>query len=313
MDHDRLFKELLTNFFFEFIELFVPQMAAEMDRSSIEFLDKEVFNDPPTGDRHEVDLLVKVRLSEREVFILVHVENQSTWQADFPKRMFKYYSVLLVRHDLPVYPIAIFSYDRPLTPASDRFDLELFDRPILKFEFHAIQLNRLNWRDFLSRPNPVASALMAKMNIAAEDQIRVTLECVRMLVTLKLKPARSQMIGDFMLSYLKFTGAELVRYIQSSDLVSYQEKENIMELLNPMVEMGREEGLQQGRVQGRLEGRVEGRVAILLRQFRRRFGSLPVGLPDQIAHLTDLQLDDLAEALFDFHTIADAQAWLEQH
>jgi hypothetical protein len=30
MDHDRLFKELLTNFFFEFIELFVPQMAAEM-------------------------------------------------------------------------------------------------------------------------------------------------------------------------------------------------------------------------------------------------------------------------------------------
>jgi predicted transposase YdaD len=151
------------------------------------------------------------------------------------------------------------------------------------------------------------------MNIAAEDQIRVTLECVRMLVTLKLKPARSQMIGDFMLSYLKFTGAELVRYIQSSDLVSYQEKENIMELLNPMVEMGREEGLQQGRVQGRLEGRVEGRVAILLRQFRRRFGSLPVGLPDQIAHLTDLQLDDLAEALFDFHTIADAQAWLEQH
>lgn len=239
------------------------------------------------------------------MFILVHVENQSTWQADFPKRMFKYFAVLHGKFDLPIYPIAVFSYDRPLAPASDRYALELFDRQILNFNFHAIQLNRLNWRDFLGRSNPVASALMTKMNIAAEDRIRVTLECVRMLVTLKLKPARSQMIGDFMLSYLSFTGAELVKYIQSSDLVTHQEKESIMELINPMVEMGREEGL--------LQGRIEGRVAMLLRLLRRRFGELPIELPGQIGHLSDTQLDDLAEALLDFHTLADAQTWLAQH
>jgi predicted transposase YdaD len=298
MDHDQLFKELLTNFFFEFIELFVPQMAAEMDRSSIEFLDKEVFSDAPTGDRHEVDLLVKVRLSEREVFILVHVENQSTWQADFPKRMFRYFSVLHAKFDLPIYPIALFSYDRPLAHASDRYAIELFDRQILNFEFHAIQLNRLNWRDFLSRPNPVAGALMAKMNIAPEDRLRVTLECLRMLATLKLNPARMHVISVFMLSYLQNTAAEVIRYTQLSDLVDNQEKESIMELLNPFVEMGRE------------EGRIEGRVALVLRQLRRRFGELPSELPDQIGHLSDTRLDDLAEALLDFQTLADARAWL---
>jgi hypothetical protein len=32
MDHDRLFKELLTTFFVEFIELFFPELAEGLDR-----------------------------------------------------------------------------------------------------------------------------------------------------------------------------------------------------------------------------------------------------------------------------------------
>jgi hypothetical protein len=40
IDHNRLFKDLLTTFFTEFLELFFLRMAAELDRSSTEFLDK---------------------------------------------------------------------------------------------------------------------------------------------------------------------------------------------------------------------------------------------------------------------------------
>ena len=125
MDHDRLFKELLTMWFVEFIELFFPKLAAELDRGSIEFLDKEIFNDLSSGEPYEVDLLVKVRLRGREMYILIHIENQATWRADFPRRMFEYFALLLKKLGLPIYPIAIFSYDsRPLTPAADRFEIE---------------------------------------------------------------------------------------------------------------------------------------------------------------------------------------------
>ncbi len=34
MDHDRLFKELLTTFFVEFLELFLPEIAAALDRDT---------------------------------------------------------------------------------------------------------------------------------------------------------------------------------------------------------------------------------------------------------------------------------------
>ena len=37
IDHDRLFKELLTTFFVEFIELFFPKLAAVLERDSIVF------------------------------------------------------------------------------------------------------------------------------------------------------------------------------------------------------------------------------------------------------------------------------------
>ncbi|HWE03280.1 MAG TPA: hypothetical protein VG326_12800 [Tepidisphaeraceae bacterium] len=178
MDHDRLFKELLTTFFVEFIELFFPKVAAALDRESIEFLDKEIFIDLGSRERNEVDLAAKVRLLSKEAYILIHVENQAYWQFGFPRRMFDYFAPLHRKFDMPVYPIAIFSYDRPLTPAVDRYEVVAFDLSVLQFQFRSIQLNRMNWRDFLSKPNPVAGALMTKMNIEPTDRPRVKLECL---------------------------------------------------------------------------------------------------------------------------------------
>lgn len=35
IDHDRLFKELLTTFFWDFLVLFVPDLAESVDRDSV--------------------------------------------------------------------------------------------------------------------------------------------------------------------------------------------------------------------------------------------------------------------------------------
>ena len=74
-DHDRLFKELLTTFFGEFVDAFLPEVAEYVDLTSIVFLDKEVFTDVTSGKRHEVDLLVQGRFQGQDSFFLVHVEH----------------------------------------------------------------------------------------------------------------------------------------------------------------------------------------------------------------------------------------------
>ncbi len=79
---------------------------------------------------------------------------------------------------------------------------------MLEFQFAAIQLNRLNWRDFLTQHNPVAAALMAKMNIAVSERPQVKAECLRLLTTLRLDPARMQLISRFVDTYLRLDDTE---------------------------------------------------------------------------------------------------------
>lgn len=72
---------------------------------------------------------------------------------------------------------------------------------ILQFNYDVIQLNRLNWRYFVQQQNPVASALMAKMNIAPEERRQVKLECLRLMATLRLDRAKMQLISGFVDTY----------------------------------------------------------------------------------------------------------------
>ena len=55
MSHDQFFKELFQACFQQFVELFFPDVAARLDFADVEFLDKEMFTDLPTGAVREAD------------------------------------------------------------------------------------------------------------------------------------------------------------------------------------------------------------------------------------------------------------------
>ena len=53
VDHDRLFKELISTLFLEFIDLFFPEVREYIEAGSLDFLDKEILTDVTSGERHE--------------------------------------------------------------------------------------------------------------------------------------------------------------------------------------------------------------------------------------------------------------------
>ena len=108
--HDQLFKELLHAFFAEFLDLFAPDLAAQVDRGAIEFLDRECFSDLTAGNFLEPDVIARVKLRGAESWILVHLEHQAQPQAEFTRRIFHYFPRLHENHDIPVVPIAFFSH-----------------------------------------------------------------------------------------------------------------------------------------------------------------------------------------------------------
>ncbi|MEA5470169.1 Rpn family recombination-promoting nuclease/putative transposase, partial [Spirulina sp. 06S082] len=138
IDHDRLFKELLTVFFVEFIELFFPELREYLDRNSVTFLDKEVFTDVTRGEKYETDLIVQVRFAEQDSYFLIHIENQSSFETGFDRRMFRYCSRLHEKFNLPIYPIVIFSYDRPKKAATNRYQIAFPDFKVLQFNYRVI-------------------------------------------------------------------------------------------------------------------------------------------------------------------------------
>jgi Domain of unknown function (DUF4351)/Putative transposase, YhgA-like len=301
IDHDRLFKELISTFFLEFLELFFPQVAAYIEPESLTFLDKEVFTDVTAGEQYEADLVAKLRFRGQETFFLVHVENQSYPQTEFGRRMFTYFARLFEKYGLPVYPIVIFSYDTPRKPQTDTYRVTFPDKTVLEFNYGVVQLNQLNWRDFLQQENPVASALMAKMRIAASDRPKVKAECLRLLATLRLNPAKMKLISGFVDTYLRLNTAE--QEIFQTEIAKFDpvEQEVVMEIVTSW------------QLQGREEGKLEGRLQIVMRQLNRKVGVVRPELGERIEKLSPTQVEDLADALLDFTNAGDLVAWLNSH
>jgi predicted transposase YdaD len=60
---------------------------------------------------------------------------------------------------------------------------------------------------------------------------------------------------------------------------------------------------------GRQEGRQEGERSLILRLLNRRVGEVPEELRSRLTTLSLEQLETLGEALLDFETITDLEAW----
>ncbi|MDZ8141057.1 MAG: Rpn family recombination-promoting nuclease/putative transposase [Nostoc sp. DedQUE04] len=245
IDHDRLFKELLSTFFIDFLDLFLPQVASQIDRNSIQLLPQEVFNDVTSGEKKEIDLLAQVRYQQQDTRFLIHVENQSYTETAFAKRMFKYFARLHEKYDLPIYPVVIFSFDEPKRAEPQNYRVTFGDLKVLEFQFVAIQLNRLSWRDFLTQPNPVAAALMSKMNIRREERPQVKAECLRLLATLKLDPAKMQLISGFVDTYLRLDDTEKQVFQAAISTMGLDEQEEIMEIVTSWQQEGAQKTRQE--------------------------------------------------------------------
>lgn len=297
IDHDRLFKELLTTFFVEFLDLFFPQVLDYLDQDSLIFLEKEIFTNVTAGEKYESDLVVQAKFQGQNAYFLIHVEAQASAKRNFNQRMFHYFARLHAKFDLPVYPIVLFSYDRPLKPAPQEYCVNFPDFPVLTFNYRVIQLNRLNWRDFLTQPNPIASALMAKMQIAPTDRPKVKAECLRLLVTLKLDPARMQLISGFVDTYLTLNPSEETVFQSAISEFTPPEQEQVMQLTTSWMRQGIEQGQK----------------SLLYKQIKHRFGELDDATLARVEPLTVPQLEELGEVLLDCANVTELEQWLQRH
>lgn len=279
IDHDGLFKELLENFFQDFMELFFPEISKEIVWDSIIFLGQETFADLKSGKRRVADVVVQAKFKGQDTIFLTHVEHQAQHRTDedFTYRMLRYFCRLYEKYRNP---IALLSYDSPRKQQPDFHRVEFIDGLVLSFQYRLIQLNRLNWRDFVRRENPVASALMAKMNIAKEDRVKVKVECLRLLATLELNPAKMHFLSGFIDTYLRLNTVENKTFKHEIAKIHPPEKENVMKIVTSWME------------EGIVLGREENRVEVTQRMLQRK---LDISLISDITGFSEDQILEIKE------------------
>ena len=207
--------------------------------------------------------------------------------------MFTYFARFYEKFDLPIYPVVLYSFDQPRRLQPSKHEVAFPGFVVNRFQFRVIQLNRLRWRDYITTPNPAATALMSKMQIAQRDRVRVKLQCLRLIATLRLDPARSHLIAGFVRTYLQMTRVELVELQREVGLLPPEEQNTMLTLTNEWIE----QGIERGRV-------AEARN-LILRWGTKRFGAPDRAVEAALAESDLVRLEGLADRL------PEAESWQE--
>lgn len=166
-DYDSPWKEALDGYFEAFLALLFPQVHRQIDWScGFESLDKEfqqVVREAEIGRRY-VDKLVKVWTIEGiECWVLIHVEVQTTRDAEFPRRMYVYNYRVFDRYNRAVASLAVLADDdadwRPADFSSSLFGCQAGIRfpavKLLDFAAHEAMLE--------ASGNPFAQVVLAHL------------------------------------------------------------------------------------------------------------------------------------------------------
>jgi len=283
LDHDRLFKELLTTFFKEFMEAFFPEAYEYLDYSYLEFLPQEIITDVTAGEKNEVDILVKTKLLGEEGFILIHVEPQAYSERDFNRRMFKYFARLHEKYYHRVLPIAVLAHGaRKEKPNNYQVTFPFWH--VLNFKFMQLHLKGLPWKDYLKFDNPAAAALLSHMDYKKEERRKLKKEFFRMLIRMELDPAKMQLLAGFFDSYLELPPEEEL------EVEKELKKELSLEEVEVMTEI-----LTSWHKRGRQEGKLEALRKVVTTLARSKFGELTPSTEEKINQEEDVEkLEEIA-------------------
>jgi hypothetical protein len=117
-DYDSPWKDVLERYFTAFTAFFFPAVHAGIDWAlEYALLDKElprIVRDARLGRRHADKLIQVLRRDGDEVWVLVHVEVQGQYEANFAERMFGYYARIRDRYQRSVIILAVLTDGRRL-------------------------------------------------------------------------------------------------------------------------------------------------------------------------------------------------------
>ncbi len=314
-DLDTPWKDAVEHHFPEFLAFYFPAVHAGIDWTRGHcFLDQElaqVVKDAALGKR-VLDKLVAVhRLDGSEDWVFIHIEIQGGHDTHFAKRMFTYNYRLFDRYDRPIASLAVLA-DDSASWRPGNFGFSLFgcrhwlEYPLVKLIDFADRLEAL-----LEDANPFAIVTAAHLLTRqtrgdAEQRYAAKWRLARLLYERNWD--RQRIIDlfaviDWMMTLPVALEAKLWQALTTL------ERNKTM----PYVTSVERLGYTRGHSEGREEGRRTEAETLVRKLLQRRLGVLPGQIDARVGALSLERMEALGEALLDFTSVDDLDAWLRQH
>jgi hypothetical protein len=303
VDHDQRFKSLLKAFFAEFFQAFFSAWADRFDFARVDWLEQEVFTDPPRGQRRSLDLVARLPLlpgvpppaptlaAPADCWLtLIHVEIESQdTVAPLRPRMFSYYEQLRRQHGLPVLPIALYLRVGLKGIGWDVYEETYWGHRLLTFEYAYVGLSGLEGEDFVAREPLLGVALTALMRVPASRRAAVHAEALRRLAEARENDYRKYLLLDCLEAYAALDEAQ-ARELEG--LLRTERYEGARTMAVTTFEKGVQAGLQSWR-------------SALRKQLDARFGPLNSGAQERLEALSPEQLEALTLALLEARSLRE--------
>jgi hypothetical protein len=293
MDHDQRFKTLIQSFFTEFLLLFFASWAARLHSARVEWLDKEVFPDPPEGPRRALDLVGKVATREAvpgrpaggpgQFLALVHIEIESPDKAiPLRPRMFRSYVHLREKYNLPVLPIALYLKVGLDGVGIDAYEEDFWELRTVHFEYLYVGLPALDALQYVQGDNWLGVALSALMRIPKDRITWLGAEALRRLQSAPLTDQQRFLLAECVQAYLPLDEEQQREF---EKLVATEPYQGVRAMNTTWFEKGIEKGIEKGRRET---------IRELLED---RFGALPPQAEQRLQALSTEELKSLRKAL----------------
>ncbi|MGE0084340.1 MAG: DUF4351 domain-containing protein [Desulfococcaceae bacterium] len=328
-DYDTPWKEVLEQYFQEFMAFFFPEAHAEIDWSKgYEFLDKEfqkITKDADTGRRY-VDKLVKVfLLNGDETWGLVHTDIQNEPEPGFSERMYIYNYRIFDKYRRPAVSFAVIGHV-PKKAQIGKYDRRKWGCEV-KFRFPVIRLSAYAKKreQLMKSVNPFAVVVMAHLLAQetagkTENRLHEKMRIIRHLYrkgfsrqdiinlfrfidwVMALPEKEDEIFRD---EFMNIEKEKKMPYVTSVERIGFKRGVLVGE------ERGEKRGEERGEKRGKKEGKKEGQISLLAKQIAKKYKSQASKESRVLKKLGMRDIASLGEKLFDFETLDEVHEWIE--
>jgi hypothetical protein len=292
-EHDQRFKTLIREFIREFVQLFFPDWHERFDFDKIEWLDKEIFLDPPRGETRTLDLVAKVAVRQPVApqragqsaswILLIHIEVEADDRITrLRPRMCDYYKGLRDRYHLPVWSLGLYLHVGLKGVGWDVYEEHLWERCVLRFEYPYVGLPALSAEQYANGESILGVALAALMAVPDGRRAELRARALKRIGSSGESDFRKHLLTECVETYLELNEAQQAEFDRLLATEAYREARAVATT-----------SFEKGEAKGRLEGQRE----LLRDQLEELFGPLSPIVQERLSVLSAARLTEVGRAL----------------